>query len=246
MIIPEEEKLTILKQHHTGHQGVQRTLAVARNHVFWLNLTKDITDYVGKCGVCEATQRSNTKEPLIVRVVPVYPFEIVATDLFKFQSRDYLLIVDSYSGFFDFKPLRQSTSKEVIENLKSWFVTHGIPEKLDSDNGPQYSSREFRQLVNEWGIQHETSSPKYAKSNGLAERFVQTAKNMLRKCTMDKTDLNLALLTYRNTPRNDLLGSPNQRLMSRTTRATMPVPVQHLKPQVIDNVTAHLKSLREK
>lgn len=246
VIIPEEEKQTTLNQLHTGHQGVQRTLAVARNYVFWLNMTKDITDHIQKCSVCEATQRSNTTEPLIVREIPNYPFQIVATDLFKFQSNDFLLIVDSYSGFFDFRQLRHSTSKEVIENLKSWFATHGIPEKLDSDNGPQYSSMEFRNFANEWGIQHATSSPKYPKSNGLAERFVQTAKNMLRKCTMDKTDFKLALLNYRNTPRNEVLGSPNQRLMSRTTRSTMPVSVQHLKPQVIENVSAELKCLRKK
>lgn len=52
VIIPEEEKQTTLNQLHTGHQQVQRTLAAARNYVFWLNMSKDITDYIEKCSVC--------------------------------------------------------------------------------------------------------------------------------------------------------------------------------------------------
>lgn len=170
----------------------------------------------------------------------------MATDLFTFQSREYILIADSYSGFFDFRQLRHTTTKEVVEHLKSWFATHGIPAKLESDNGPQYASMEFRRFASDWGFQHSTSSPKYPKSNGLAERFVQTAKQLLRKCTADKSDVKMALLVYRNTPRSDALGSPSQRLMSRATRSIIPVDEQQLKPKVIDDVSAQLQLLRDK
>lgn len=30
-----------------------------------------------------------------------YPFEIVPTDLFHYAGRDFLLIVDNYSGYFE-------------------------------------------------------------------------------------------------------------------------------------------------
>lgn len=211
VIIPAKEKSNTLQQIHSGHQGIQRTLAVARNHVFWLNMTKEITDYIEKCGICEATQRSNIKEPMIIKEIPTHPFQIVASDLFTFQGREYLLMVDSYSGYFDFQQLHHTTSKECIEKFKSWFAIHGVPAKLESDNGPQFASSEFKKFAKTWNFIHITSSPKYPQSNGLAERFVQTAKNMLRKCSIDNSDINLALLTYRNTPRNDALGSPNQR-----------------------------------
>lgn len=245
VIVPASEKLNMLTQLHTGHQGVQRTIAIARNHVFWLNMAKDITEFISRCSACESTQRNNTKEPLIIKEIPSFPFEIVATDLFTFKSREFLLIVDSYSGFFDFKVLQNTTSKEIIEHLKTWFATHGIPAKLESDNGPQYASSEFRKFAAEWGIRHVTSSPKYPRSNGLAERFVQTAKNMLKKCTNDNTDIKLALLNYRNTPRNDALGSPNQRLMSRTTRSLLPTNTKQLRPQAVEGVSEMLRKARE-
>lgn len=146
---------------------------------------------------------------MIVKQIPQYPFEIVATDIFTYKNNDYLLIVDSYSGFFDFRTLRRNTSAEVVDFLKSWFAVYGIPVILESDNGPHYSAGIFKLFASEWGISHRTSSPKYPQSNGLAERFVQTAKNMLRKCMLDKTEIKLALLNYRNTARGDL-GSPSQ------------------------------------
>ncbi|KAI8433385.1 hypothetical protein MSG28_015425 [Choristoneura fumiferana] len=50
----------------------------------------------------------------------------------------------------------------------------------------------------------------------------------------------------RQTPRNDYLGSSNQRLFSRITRSPIPTTDQNLKPKIIHGVTDELKRLREK
>ncbi len=47
---------------------------------------------------------------------------------------------------------------------------------------------EFRRFASDWLVQHTMSSPAYPWSNGQAERMVQTAKNLLRKCSQDNTD----------------------------------------------------------
>lgn len=98
-------------------------------------------------------------------------------------------MVDSYSGFFDFVNLKYSTSKEVIQHFKNWFAVHGIPEKLETDNGPQFSSLTFKAFAKEWGFQHRISSPEYPQSNGLTERHVQIAKLFLNRCRRDNTDI---------------------------------------------------------
>jgi hypothetical protein len=114
----------------------------------------------------------------------------------------YLLITDSYSGFVDFKPLKDMTSKSTIEILKDWFSVHGIPRILETDNGPNYSSWDLKAFSEEWMFTHQTSSPLYPKRGGLAELAVQTAKNLLRKSELSGQDIKLALLNYRNTQIN--------------------------------------------
>lgn len=128
--------------------------------------------------------------------------------------------------------------------MKAWFSVHGIPKVLESDNGPHYSSKVFDDFSKQWNFQHKTSSPKFPQSNGLAERFVQTAKNMLRKCSMDETDFNSAMLNYRNTPRSESLGSPAQRLMNRRLRSSFPTHDKKLEPKVVRNVEHQLKEIR--
>ncbi|GBP61465.1 Endogenous retrovirus group K member 8 Pol protein [Eumeta japonica] len=145
----------------------------------------------------------------------------------------------------DFEPLKNQSSYEIIEQLKKWFSTHGVPEELQSHNGIQYMSREFRIFQKEWKFNHVTSSPHHHQGNGLAEKAVQTAKNILRKCSIDKSDVQLALLNWRNTPRNENLGSPNQRLFSRVTRSPIPTTENNLKPKLIKGLPTELQRLRD-
>lgn len=244
VIVPRAEIQKIMNDLHTGHSGINNTLARARNSTFWIGQTADIKNFVESCAICQRTQKTNTKEPALMKTVPQYPFQLVSSDLFKHQGDDYLLIADHYSGFFDFKKLKSSTSQEVIWLLKQWFAVHGIPETFESDGGPQYSSRKFSEFASKWNFEHRLSSPRYPRSNEFAERNVQTAKNLLKKCAMDGTDPYLALLLLRNTDRNETLKSQSQRLFSRATRSIIPTNRKNLHPKVIENVTEELTNLR--
>lgn len=75
-----------------------------------------------------------------------------------------------------------------------------------------------------------TSSPEYPQSNGLGERAVRSAKKLLETTKRDGTDFYLNLLHLRNTPRDRILGSPAQRLLSRRTRTVLPICKQLLDP----------------
>ncbi len=65
--------------------------------------------------------------------------------------------------------------------MKSVFARHGIPETSVSDNGPCYNSSEFSGFYKELGFSHETSSPEHPSSIGVAEKAVQTVKNIIKK-----------------------------------------------------------------
>lgn len=142
--------------------------------------------------------------------------------------------------------MRDLTSATVIRILKDCFARFGIPQKLITDNGRQFISEEFKDFIKNWQFKHVTSSPYHAQSNGLAERAVQTVKQLLKKCCHDKSDPLMALLQFRNTPRDNELASPAERLFSQKLRTKLPIDTALLKPKIQSDVTAQLKQRREK
>ena len=70
--------------------------------------------------------------------LPQWPWQMIASDLFRLKNTTYLLIVDYYSRYVEVITLRNSTSSfAVIEELKTIFARHGIPDEQRSDNDPQ-------------------------------------------------------------------------------------------------------------
>ena len=137
---------------------------------------------------------SNDTNTLLIRT---FFLENDATDLSKLDGKTYLLTVDIFSKYPILHKLRNgSTSKIIINRLSEAFSMFGIPERLYSDNGPQYSSLEFEKCASSWGFQHVTSSPNYPQSNGFIERHIHTIKHIIQKAE----SLPKALLSWRNTP----------------------------------------------
>ena len=128
----------------------------------------------------------------------------------------------------------------MIGTLKRHFSTHGIPNRLQTENGPPYISREFQQFMRSYEIEHVTSSPHYPQSNGRAENAIKTAKNLLKKSKAAGTDLYLVLLAWRNTPSESLESSPSQRMFGRRTRTLIPTTSELRKPKIVENFRGKL------
>ena len=149
------------------------------------------------------------------------PWEKVASDLFEFDRKQYLLIVDYYSLYPEVKQVPSTSSAAVINGMKAVFSRHGIPHEVFSDNGPAYDSEEFEKFAKDWDFVHSTASPHYPRANGLAERTVRTVKQIFKKCKDSKQDPLLALLNYRDIPL-ECGYYPSQLLMHRSLRTTLP------------------------
>ena len=212
----------------------------AKEVMFWPNMNSQIEDIVSNCPACTEHQSSNPKEQMIAHELPERLWQNVAADLFMLENEQYLIVVDYYSRYFELERMSTTTSSAIINKLKAIFARHGIPEKLVSDNGPQFSAQEFARFANEWDFSHITSSPNYPQSNGLVEKSVHIAKQLLKKSKSDNRDPYLGLLELRNTPLHNL-AAPAQLLMSRSLRSVLPTTSNHLKPNVIDPELAREK-----
>ena len=228
IVIPRSMRLDILNSIHTGHLGITKCRARARASVWWPGLSIQIENMVANCSTC-AKDRPEPKEPLMSSSFPLRPWERLAADLFELEGKVYLIVVDYYSRWFEIRRLNDQSSARVISVLKKLFSTHGIPDIIVSDNGPQFTSDAFRLFTTEYDFVHVTSSPKYPRANGEVERAVRTVKALLRK----NEDPYPALVAYRSTPLQNGF-SPSELLMGRRLRTKVPVMPSVLKPNVQD------------
>ena len=143
------------------------------------------------CRIC-AWDVHHYKESLMPTSLPRYPWQVIESNLFELKGTNYLLLVDYFSRYLEVVKISSTSSHAVITAMKSILSRHGLPETLCSDNGPQFSSQEMAEFTSSHGIQHVTSSLYFPESNGMAERVVQTAKQLLKQ----PSDLDLASLHY--------------------------------------------------
>ena len=167
-------------------------------------------------------RNSQAKEPLKCHKLPERPWQKFAVDLSELDIQEYVVMVDYYFKSFEVSHLPSSKGKTVINHIKRQVARYGIPEVTVSDIGSEFSSNEFAEFAREYGFKHVTSSPRYPQSNGLAERGLQTAKNLMKKAKVERKDFQFALLDYRNTPIEEIGPSPAQMLMGRPTRTKLP------------------------
>ena len=139
-------------------------------------MNAEIKDCISKCSVCNSLKLEQCHEPIRPHKLPDQPWSKVGTDLFTYNSQNYIVTVDYYPNFIEMYRLRDTSSRTVIKALKTHFSRHGIPDILVSDNGPQYSSVKFHQFLQQWEFKHITSSH-YPKSNGKAESAIKVCKN---------------------------------------------------------------------
>ena len=246
MIIPAGLRAEYLTKIHEAHQGVTKCQLRAKSCIFWNGINKDIEELVGKCPICQKYGNAQPAEPLRPHEIPSRPWQVVATDIFMLEGTEYLLIADMYSKYPIVRKMpNHPTSTAVINALKEVFSEQGTPEKLVSDNGPQFSSAQFQTFKDEWSFIHVTSSPRYPQSNGYIERQVQTVKAAMKKAKDGHVDPNIALQCLRATPIDAHLPSPAELMFGRKIRTNLPVHIRNQDPRR-DEVKQRLMERQER
>ena len=231
IVVPATCRAEILQRLHGSHQGLVSCRARARESVWWPGIGQHLKDLVLNCEHCRLHRPSQRHEPLKPTELPDRPWAKLAADLCELNGRQFLILVDYYSRWLEIKELRSTTSTAVSNSLMAIFATHGFPDELRTDNGPQFTAQSFKDFATRCGFTHTTSSPHFHQSNGLAERAVQTAKRILKL-----QDPLQGLMDYRATPNSTTGVSPAVALMSRSLKTRVPVLKGRLQPKSPDRV----------
>ena len=122
-----------------------------------------------------------------------------------FPNHEYALVVtDQYSRYPEVEFVQSTSLQPTRRKLKKIFETYGVPKKVQTDNGPPFNSKEFKEFAAETGFQHKTITPRHPKAQGQVEGFNKLVNKSAVIANQESIDVKEAtydiLQAYRSTP----------------------------------------------
>ncbi|KAG0436021.1 Transposon Tf2-6 polyprotein [Dictyocoela muelleri] len=212
--MPENEKKTkiteILKAIHVLliHPGRNKMMKTIMNYVKIKSLKRIISQICKNCNKC-ITEKDFSTNPVRTTFVtePYSRREIIAVDIkgpirtSHFDSKSlrqetYILVItDLFSRFTEIKFIKNIHSSTVCKILEEiWLKKHYIPVKCLTDNGRQFTSENFKNLMHKYGIKHLFIAPHNPTGNAIIERInreISVALRLSRGETLSKASNNI-------------------------------------------------------
>ena len=241
VVIPRILRDQLLKELHVGHVGICHMKALARSYIWWSHLDQDIEAMAVQCEACKTTTAVPAQTAHHPWRYPSAPWKRVHIDYGEWNKVEFLVMVDTFSKWPEVKIVSSTTTQKTITVLNEIFATHGFPRVLVSDNGPQFTSSEFEEFLQQNNIIHYKSPPYHPASNGLAENIVKNVKNHLKRdIPNSKSNISCSvstfLRTYRNVPHTVTNKSPADLILVQAPRTrlspTSPNVFQRVKEQL--------------
>lgn len=197
IVVPKKYRTKVISDHHdnmlSGHAGVHKTFYRISRKFYWPRMEADVATYVRKCQVCLA-HKPEHKAPagyMLKRPGVDRPWELLSVDVVGPlpKSRNgnmYILSVQDYfSKFCLFFPMRAATTAKIVQLLEdNVFLMFGVPRLLQTDNGKQFVSKEFKLFAQTYNVQHLTTAYYHPQANAC-ERQHGTVKIMLSSFVKD-------------------------------------------------------------
>ena len=205
--------------HNLGHPGVHRTCQAVAAKFVWPSMKQDVTKWARECLECQrAKVTRNTVQPIGDFAIPAKRFDHWNVDLVSMPNSNgfsYLFTaVDRFSRWPIAVPLADTTAAAVTDAFAQGIIAnYGVPASITTDNGSQFSSAIWTQLMRTWGIKSHFTTAYHPESNGLVERFHRRLKESMIALGSEEPNewfwrLPCSLLAIRTTLKPDLGASP--------------------------------------
>ncbi|KAB5526007.1 hypothetical protein PHYPO_G00146730 [Pangasianodon hypophthalmus] len=167
-----------------GHLDFDRTLDLTRSRFFWPRMANDVEKWIKSCSRCVCRKALPEKAAPLVNIQVSRPLELVCMDFLSIEpdrsnTKDVLVITDFFTKYAVAIPTPNQKARTVAKCLWENFIVHyGFPEKLHSDQGPDFESKTIKELCDLAGIHKVRTTPYHPRGNPV-ERFNRTILSML-------------------------------------------------------------------
>ena len=126
--------------------------------------------------------------------------DIMEVPVSRRNNRSLLVVMDYFTKWAETVPLKDQTAASISAALIKICCVFGIPEVLHSDQGRNFESQLFCDVLTAFGIQKSRTTAYHPQGDGMVERFNHSLLQLLR-CYMETEDdweefLTLVLYVY--------------------------------------------------
>ena len=227
-LIPPSLRQQVLLQAHdppsAGHQGYLKTLSRIKEEAYWPGMASDVQRYCQECSTCQQSKLTSPIQAPLSNIPIGNPCEMLAVDILEVpvsrNNHRYLLVVmDYFTKWADAIPLHDQKATTITDAIVKLCGNFGIPDVLHSDQGRNFESTLFHQMLQAFGIHKSRTTAYHPQSDGMVERFNRSLLQLLR-CYVDSEDdweryLPLVLYAYRTAQHSSTGASPFQLMFGR-------------------------------
>ena len=184
----ERREMILMRAHALGHFGAADMARTIRSmtRATWPNLVKDCQKLVSACIPCQRYNVGKMGYHPPKSLQALLPFDHVAIDLkqmplSKRGNMFYLVLIDVATRFLFLRELSSKSSYSVAQALLRLFCDIGFPKVMQSDNGGEFVNEVMAALKKISGIDERLISAYHHRSNGIAERAIQSTSNAVYK-----------------------------------------------------------------
>lgn len=170
VVVPSGFHDVVLKTDSCGHLGIKKTYDRVLRYFFW--------PWLNPAPLTPIPAVSQPFEHLIIDCVGPLPQSM--------SGCAYMLTVMCQTTMYPVAfPLRSISVKPVVRALTQFISTFGIPRVIQTDQGSNFTSHMFKQILQQLGVKHNCVSAYHVQSQGALEWFHQNLKSMLSAYGME-------------------------------------------------------------
>jgi hypothetical protein len=180
--ITQEEGRELLAEIHGGECGshsTSRTLVgkAFRHGFYWPTALQDADEMVKSCKACQFhAKQIHTPAQALQMIPPSWPFAVWRVDILgpfprAFGGYRFLFVaIDKFTKWPEATLVVSITQGAAVAFLKSIVCRFGVPSRIITNNGTQFTSRLFQEYCEGIGTQLCFASVAHPRSNSQVER----------------------------------------------------------------------------